>query len=778
MIRLKPFPRSLSAVVLMALSALSFAAYGQSLPQPTDFTGILSSTPPGDWSMKLWRYVFGDFADNPFAPGGPTTLMGNLFLIFNTAVFTVGFVWAMYGIVAGVVATAHEGEVLGKRLSTVWFPIRMVLGIAGMVPIFKGMTMAQALMMMMTAVGIGIGNHIWTAGVNSTSDMQALVNDASFSPTGSAQSRKAVEEVFMSAVCLAAQRDAEAQHSPPLAPSQRMKIQPYFLASDQEGGYRFGTDDDPSKCGYVSVQANARTEGGLRGFTSFRAGGVNYAAIEAAASQAYKAGMTQMVTSVTQLAQNWYLQRKAANDSDAPPPDIPMQQLDAINTAYMKQVSAAIASQRPDAGTLKVSVKENMTALGWFGAGAWFSTFAEANAAMADAAKGPTVRASSLGENLETQTVKALEAASAGFSKAQAKEHASAGDGTRALLDSALRDYCNGDWLSTSTTGTATGNCSLGQGIVSAALRASAVGSGGGGNGGGGSPSLDSAGLVNPIIALKNIGDYLMSFSSTVLIGGYAAEKWLKSKAGAVAAGVDSVASKSTGKPGILSGLVGLWEVLKLLAILMLAIGALLSIYIPLVPFIVWIGAILAYAASVIEGLAGATLHAMSHLDGDGDGLGQRTSHGYLFLLNVVARPALMVLAFFIATGLMIVVGTLQAHLFLPAMANVQGNSLTGIFSIGAFVIIFGIMNITLISACFNLIHVIPDQVIGFVGAGNIHTSLGRDTEDKAHNVFMVGARFAPMSIDRLGALKAVVNKDKASDTLKAAGGGKKGAGG
>jgi conjugal transfer/type IV secretion protein DotA/TraY len=114
--------------------------------------------------MKLWRYVFGDFADNPFSPGGPSTLLGNMFVIFNTAIFTVGFAWAMYGVVSGVVQTAHEGEVLGKRLSTVWFPIRMITGIAGMVPMFKGFTMFQAIMMMMTAVGIGIGNSLWTAG--------------------------------------------------------------------------------------------------------------------------------------------------------------------------------------------------------------------------------------------------------------------------------------------------------------------------------------------------------------------------------------------------------------------------------------------------------------------------------------------------------------------------------------------------------------------------------------------------------------------------------------
>ena len=74
--------------------------------------------------------------------------------------------------------------------------------------------------------------------------------------------------------------------------------------------------------------------------------------------------------------------------------------------------------------------------------------------------------------------------------------------------------------------------------------------------------------------------------------------------------------------------------------------SAAMSIYIPLIPFITWMGAVLAYVAFMIEGLAGALLHALSHLDGDGEGLGQRTTHGYMFYINALARPALMIIGF------------------------------------------------------------------------------------------------------------------------------------
>lgn len=40
--------------------------------------------------------------------------------------------------------------------------------------------------------------------------------------------------------------------------------------------------------------------------------------------------------------------------------------------------------------------------------------------------------------------------------------------------------------------------------------------------------------------------------------------------------------------------------------------------------------------------------------------------------------------------------------------------------------------------------HVIPDQVIGFVGSGQVHTKLGADAEHKINSMFMASARLGP----------------------------------
>jgi conjugal transfer/type IV secretion protein DotA/TraY len=772
---MKMTARLLQGITLMGLGLASLGAFAQ--VAPGDLSGLTNATPAGDWSIKLWRYLFGSFADNPFSPGGPTTLMGNIFVIFNTAIFVVGFAWAMYGIVGGIVATAHEGEVLGKRLSTVWFPIRMVMGIVGMIPMFGGFTMYQAVMMMLTTIGIGIGNSLWTGGVESTSSMQALVNSSQFIPSSSSQVRDAVHSAFMSGVCVAAQVEEEAAMNPPLPDSQRVRITAFAQASAQGRGYDFGSPDDPRKCGSISVQANARSESTS---LAFRAGGVDYNAIENSATNAYVAGMGSIVQQTSVLAAQWYQARKAANAANTPVPEVPVDVLNALADGFVRNTAAAISQYNTDGGGLQSSVKQNMLSLGWFGAGAWYSTFAEANAAIADASKGPTVSAKAPVQSgaLTSGARRAVEAAGESYQNALKVQNSDTGDGSRALLDSAIRDHCSSSSLVNAAVGTATGNCSLGQSIVSAGIRATAIGSGGGGNGGG-SASFDSAGLVNPIIMMKNMGDYVMSFSSTVLLSGGAV--WLAEKIGVgkvISSGI-GIAEKLPGVGGAVKEATGVFAVLKTVAVITLVLGGFMAIYIPMIPFVTWMGAILAYAASVIEGLAGGSLHAMAHLDGDGDGLGQRTGHGYIFMVNVLARPSLMIIGFFVASALMIVIGTLQAHLFLPAMANVQGNSVTGMFSIAAFLLIFFVMNVTLISASFNLIYVITDQVLGFVG-GQVSSHMGRDTEDKTNNVFMLAARVGPqamgqMAAARKGAVDDAANKLKGTTTAPGGGGRGKG---
>lgn len=93
-------------------------------------------------------------------------IVGNLFLLLNSAVLTVAGFMVTYTIVLGLIATAHEGEFLGRKFDKIWTPFRVVLGIAGLVPMSSGYSAIQVIMMWVIVQGIGLADTMWTTSLN------------------------------------------------------------------------------------------------------------------------------------------------------------------------------------------------------------------------------------------------------------------------------------------------------------------------------------------------------------------------------------------------------------------------------------------------------------------------------------------------------------------------------------------------------------------------------------------------------------------------------------
>jgi hypothetical protein len=157
-----------------------------------------------------------------------------------------------------------------------------------------------------------------------------------------------------------------------------------------------------------------------------------------------------------------------------------------------------------------------------------------------------------------------------------------------------------------------------------------------------------------------------------------------------------------------------------------------------MVPFVIWFGGVTSWYAVVGEAMIASPLWGVTHLDGDGEGMGQRSTHGYIFLLNVLFRPVLMVVGFILGGAGVTVLGTLLNTMFGVAMANAQFDSTTGLVSIIGFIALYISLCLGLIHGCFNLTHVVPDQVFTWIG-GQMSGNLGRDTDDKAKQVFAGG---------------------------------------
>ena len=114
----------------------------------------LFDLPSGDQSVaRLVAPFAGDTTSGQIA-----TLFGGL----NAAILFLGSLVAGYGILSGIAQTAHDGEMLGRRFSSLWVPIRVAIGLAAIVPLGNGLCGAQMVVNHVAQMGIGVGANIWS----------------------------------------------------------------------------------------------------------------------------------------------------------------------------------------------------------------------------------------------------------------------------------------------------------------------------------------------------------------------------------------------------------------------------------------------------------------------------------------------------------------------------------------------------------------------------------------------------------------------------------------
>ena len=118
-------------------------------------------------------------------------------------------------------------------------------------------------------------------------------------------------------------------------------------------------------------------------------------------------------------------------------------------------------------------------------------------------------------------------------------------------------------------------------------------------------------------------------------------------------------------------------------------------------------------------------------MDTDGEGMGQRAQTGYLFILNVLFRPALMVVGFVLGSMMVDLLTIYVVDIFPTIIANSSSDSWTGIIKLVAYISAFIIILQMVVSLSFGMIRFVPDQVLGWAG-GNMVNNIGAQAEDTA----------------------------------------------
>lgn len=135
----------------------------------------LFSPPCTDKSIEYLSRIFGKVGG--VLTGAEGTVLQEMFSIFNAAVLGLGAIIIMYTLFVGTLKTAHEGEMLGQKWSSVWLPLRSAFGVVLIVPANAagGYSFVQVFFMWVIVQGVGAADTLWAKILDSLADQRPVI---------------------------------------------------------------------------------------------------------------------------------------------------------------------------------------------------------------------------------------------------------------------------------------------------------------------------------------------------------------------------------------------------------------------------------------------------------------------------------------------------------------------------------------------------------------------------------------------------------------------------
>ena len=685
---------------------------------------VSAATNPDDLSRQALVTIFGDVVTNPLSTSAPT-LIGSMFGAFNSIIAVLAVVWFMFIGIRHVVRSGHQGQVFSTGRDIVG-TLSVVAGFLMIVPTGNGWSLAQLIMLWGASImGVGSANVM----VQLAADNIANGYSMTVQPV-QASTRTAARGIFEMEQCKYAVNAGLNDFNQTAKSSTSLMTESAKTAS---GNYTVTVSNGSGICGSasLSVEGNGTTDQSTIGkfFNPFSKN--EYSGV----ISAQRAAMDNMINDMDNAASEFvttFLEKR--NSGNGTLPDIETR-IQRAADEYERAVQKSLPTDNGEQSR-KEALKSYLTTYGWVTLGAWYQTFATANQRLAELAdRAPAVTSmSSLGEVGDTDLFSAVMSAYktqlqnttytpplGTVTSANEQRMANAQDPKSALSEMMSFFVYRTNWIATEISGTGT-----------------------------------TSDQVNPLIKMKNIGDYTLG-TTEILWSGYTTVRVLAT------VGDNSIFGKVANLfSGLPKGLVALLDAaappIYFLLFLLFCAGFSLSIYLPFIPFIFWMTGIGNWIVSVLIGCTAGPLWAATHL-GTSEDRGSRAAYGYIYLIDSMIRPPIMVFGFFFASVAIIAVGTILNALFGAALVNVQFNSLTGIFSLAGFLLIYARICTTSVAAIFALQAYLPDHVINFLGGREGANTLG-SMANSVKEIFIGGSR----NIRHTPGMKTERLKDKGSD--------------
>ncbi len=682
---------------------------------------VFPPIPSNDISLSLINGLFG------------LNNSSSVFLVIYTNVSAAAALLAgimtIYFVCVGTFNTGKSGKIFGEW-SEYWFIARLCLAISALTPIMNGHSVAQYLVYGATRLGISGANGLWK------STLEAMGKEAApiAGVPGPSVERFARGYILGQSCALAANMLAQKLGKGQFIEARTIKDEKEYsvyydgvpgkgIGTAACGGYTLAVADNA-----VPNQSAARLPGLLRLIASRRI-----------------AAISEFTASVQPVA---IILAKSAVDGSNQPSEADGAAVDAalrkLETALAESVRTTVSELQSSNGREARRLLEDFgpAAESWMTAGAWMLQIADMNAALMRAmATAPMVKMPTF----------------SGFGKDNRIVLQRAGDQAGVWFDRTLSSFGNREAIQRAFHTSSDNSIWSILGVSDHFARALVISDG-----------------LNPVAELVSLGHKMIwAFEAAVLATAKAAgtSDAIKATDGPMGWGLSTVGVKAVA--GLISGALNvLSPLITTILLALLAPGILLAYVLPATPFIYWVHSLTLWMIRFVLAVVIAPFWAASHISPVGDDLlPSRAESGWVMLLEIAARPIIMIIGLYIGIQIMNTIGVFIVEWSYSAMRASFGSDRPD-FVLGAITWTFLLANLMIAVAglSFGVIAKGTDYLLHMLGqrtSGDGEAAAA--TADKARDSSYLGAsRIQNIATSSLPSLSRAERLSKAAAVKRA----------
>ena len=697
--------RKIALIGLLPLFNMVDEAAAQSSPAPINGDSIaqLFGSRFGDgYSSVLLHELFGPLFPSAAGPSG-ATVFSSLVGYFNVFVLGVGGLLFLYNVFAGVLQTAHEGRILGRRWSSLWAPLRVLFAATLLVPApgLGGYNAIQGAVAWLVKGSTAMASEVWSFGA-------AQILTGNLPVTGAAPrfDGDIFKSVYRNQLCA---RIANYQLE---AAGSAKRVSFDSVPSSISNGYVSAIEGKQSNiCGAYAIPKLpnyvARFENGAAAAVATEFRSLHFDVLRFLVESANEIIDSQWSSAIENSGELPNVSGDIARTIDGAG-----EMLEKGNRRILDNLLGADSS----GGAARAAIADFISGgscdsvvggsvcygEGWIGAGNWFMVIARLNSEILGLVRASISADESeyIGREINRLNRKvALAADSPGWfgrkfpRRRCGQVHARRGSASNLEFSERRIGTRPPRGWRRAVFGSQPARCKM----RSRKYAPDCSRRFGGRTSREASKQLSKhfrrrIGAADPIAGLVSMGNWYLDVAGSLLLGRFA---------------TSLVAGSGASSTAIL------------IAAPLAAIGASQSFILPMLPFLFWILAVAGYFLLVAESVIASTLWAFAHLRMDGEGIsGDAGRGGWMLLLGLVLTPTLMVFGFFAGMAIFrIVSGLLDAGMFYAMSALVNASPIVGIFGLVAAGILIVVSYVVIIERSFSLVTEFPGRVLRWIGS-------------------------------------------------------------